>query len=241
MARPRQHSRARLQTAALALVDAHGLGGLSMRALATALGTGAMTLYHHVADRADLDVLVVEAVMAEAVWPRRRAADWTTDVRRIATAAWRAVRAHPHAIPLILTRRSRSPAALASAEALLDALARGGKSGRQLLYAFRAVSAYVMGFAQAELAGPLALDTGETPARVIRRIRALPRDRYPRLIALAGIAVGSDAEREFKHGLDILLAGLAGARATKRVGYDRPPARQRLLRKSSKARTRAGR
>lgn len=210
MARPHLHSRARLQAAALALVDAHGLAGLSMRALAAELGTGAMTLYGHVADRADLDVLVVEAVMAEAIWPRRRSADWKTDVRRIATAAWRAVRAHPNVIPLILTRRSRSPAALASAEAMLDALARGGHSGPQLLYAFRALSAFVMGFAQAELAGPLSAASGETPAVVIRRIRSLPRDRYPHLIALTRIAARSDAEREFRRGLDILLAGLGG-------------------------------
>jgi AcrR family transcriptional regulator len=210
MGRPAKFSRGQLQTAALALLDEQGLPGLSMRALAAALGTGPMTIYNHVAHRADLEVLVIEAVVAKARWPRRRTdGDWRRDVRAIATAMWRAVRAHPHAIPLLLTRRTRSPAALDVAEALLDALARGGRSGQRLLIAFRTVNAFVMGFAQAELAGPLAVEAGEAPAAVIRRMRALPTQRYPRLIEIATAAATSDAAREFRNGLDAVLAGLA--------------------------------
>ena len=206
MGRPAKFSRPQLQTAALALVDAHGVDGLSMRALAAALGTGPMTLYNHVHDRRDLDVLVVEAVMGEAHLPRRSSADWRADVRAIATAAWRAVRTHPNAIPLILTRRSQSPAVFAWSEALLGALARSGRSQHRLLVAFRAVTALVMGFAQAELAGPLSV---ESPRAIIARFRALPAGRYPRLIEIAGAARRSAAEREFRDGLTLLLAGLA--------------------------------
>lgn len=209
MGRPRKYSREQLQAAALALVDARGLAGLSMRALAAELGTGAMTIYNHVASREDLDVLVVEAVVAQGDWSLPGRGDWREDTRHIAAAMWRTVRAHPHAIPLILTRRSRSPAALAVAETLIEALSRSGRSGQRLLIAFRAVSAFVMGFAQAELAGPLAVEAGEAVGVVIRRIRALPRRQYRHLIEVAGAAANSDAESEFHAGLDLLLAGLA--------------------------------
>jgi AcrR family transcriptional regulator len=177
-----------------------------MRALAASLGTGAMTIYNHVSDREHLDVLVVEAVMAEADWPRAPHADWREDVHAIATAAWRSVRAHPAAIPLILTRRSRSPAVLELSESLLAALARSGRSGRQLLVAFRAVTAFVMGFAQAELAGPLSV---EPPQKIIARFRALSAARYPRLIEIATAAASSDVADEFRTGLELLLAGLS--------------------------------
>ena len=207
--RPAKFSRAHLQAAALALVDGHGLGALTMRALARKVGTGPMTLYNHVANRADLEVLVVEAVFAEVDWSHGRHADWRADVQAIAGAVRRVIRAHPHTIPLILTRRSRSPAVAAFAEALLDALARSGRSAEELLIAFRAVSAFVTGFAQAELAGPLAREAGEAPAAVIKRFRALPRDRYPRLTEIADAAMTSVAEIEFRRGLDLLLAGLA--------------------------------
>jgi AcrR family transcriptional regulator len=231
MGRPARYSRQQLQAAALSIVDARGLAGLSMRSLAAALGTGPMTLYHHVADRADLEVLVAEAVLAGAPRRRRRRQGWRGEARDVATAMWRAVRAHPHAIPLILTRRSRSLATLDVAEELLAALARSGRRGQRLLVAFRAVTAFVMGFAQAELAGPLAHEAGEPPEAVIGRIRALPKSRYPRLVEIAGAARRSRAEREFRAGLDALLAGLGSARppaqrvATPRAGRSKMPAR----------------
>ncbi len=210
MGRPAKISREQLQTAALALVDEHGLAGLSMRSLAAALGTGAMTLYNHVADRAELDALVIDAVMSEARWAPEPHEDWREEVRAVATAIWRSVRAHPHVVPLILTRRSRSRAMADLSEALLRGLARSGRSGERLLIAFRAVSGFIAGLAQAELAGPLSLQAGEQPQEVIDRFRALPADRYPNLIEIANAAATSDAEEEFRCGLDIILSGLSG-------------------------------
>jgi AcrR family transcriptional regulator len=209
MGRRAKFSREQLKAAALAIVDAHGLAGLSMRTLAAALGTGPMTIYNHVRDRADLDVLVVEAVLAGMRRPRARRDDWRGEARDVATAMWRAVRAHPHAIPLILTRRSRSTEALDVAESLLTALARSGRSGQALLVAFRAVTAFTMGFAQVELTSPFAVAAGEAPRTVIGRIRALPAARYPRLIEMAGAALTSKSEREFRAGLDALLASIS--------------------------------
>lgn len=211
MGRPPKFSRDQVQAAALALVDAQGLGGLSMRALASALGTGAMTLYNHAAHREDLETLVVEAVIAEAHWKRHQHPDWRMGVHGIAAALWQAIRSHPHALPLILTRRSRSPAVLEVAEALLGALSRSGLSGQGLLVAFRAVTAFVMGFSQAELASPLALQAGESAELTISRFQALPPDRYPCLIEIARAAITSHAETEFHAGLDALLTGLASS------------------------------
>jgi AcrR family transcriptional regulator len=209
MGRPAKFSREQLQAVALEIVDAQGLGGLSMRSLATRLGTGPMTLYNHIADRADLDVLVVDGVMAKAELPREPVDDWREELEAVATAVWIAVRAHPEAIPLILTRRSRSAAVLDVAEALLGALARGGRSGVDLLIAFRAVSAFIVGFAQAELAGPLAAAADEAAAAVIARVRALSLDRYPHLIDIAGVAQDSSPQTEFRAALRELIAGFA--------------------------------
>jgi AcrR family transcriptional regulator len=211
MGRPAKLSRERLQQAALALVDEHGLGALTMRALAAAVGTAPMTLYNHVTGRGDLEVLVVDAVLARAAWHDGPQDDWRDAVRVVATALWRAVRAHPHVVPLIPVCRSRSTALLEPSEALLEALARSGRSGADLLAAFRTVIGFVLGFAQAELASPLARAAGEDPALVVERFRALPRFRYPRLVEIAEAAVTSDAEREFQGALEVIVTGLAAA------------------------------
>ena len=197
-------TRVQLQGAALALVDEQGLAALSMRTLAGALGTGPMTLYNYVKDRDDLDALVVEAVLAEISRPRSRG-DWQHDVRAIVEATWRTVRRHPNVIPLILTRRTLHETTLDWAEGLLDALARSGRSGTELLIAFRTVSGFVMGLAQAQLAGPLSTATDLDVARA----QALPPERYPRLIEIAKAATKLGADREFRAGLDIVMAGLS--------------------------------
>ena len=202
-------TRAQLQTAALALADRDGLSALSMRTLAATLGTGPMTLYNYVRGRGDLDALVVEAVMAEVKLPRD-SDEWQRDVRAIVEATWRTVRRHPNVIPLVLTRRTLHETTLDWAEALLRALARSGRSGVDLLVAFRTVSGFVMGFAQAQLSDPL------TPGEVqqgdhqdVARAQALPADRFPRLIEIAGAAAKLGADKEFRAGLDIVMAGLA--------------------------------
>jgi AcrR family transcriptional regulator len=208
MGRPAKFTHEQLQQAAVALVDEHGLAGLTMRALAARLGTGAMTLYNYVSRREELEVLVVEAVIGELRWTPEADLAWEEELEAIAVVLWRSIRIHPNVIPLILTRRSRSPAVFEVTEALLSALARSGCTGTRLLVAFRAVSALVMGAAQAELAGPLALQAGESASETIARFQALPPDRFPRLIEIATAATVSDAETEFRASLALLVNGL---------------------------------
>ncbi len=224
-AKPR-FTRAQLQAAALTLVDGQGLAALSMRTLAAALGTGPMTLYNYVHDRDALDALVVDAVMSEVRLPRPRA-DWQQDVRAIAEAMWRAARNHPNVVPLILTRRSLHEATLEPAEALLQALARGGRSGAALLVAFRTVSGFVAGFAQAQLAGPLASGRDIAADPAVTRIQAMPPERFPRLIEIAHAASRMGAEQEFRTGLAIIMAGLV-AQASEPLPAGRQRARSRI-------------
>lgn len=207
MPAPRKFTREQLQAAALELVDEQGLAGLTMRNLAAGLGTGPMTIYNYVDGREGLEELVSEAVMGETRWAETPG-DWPAQVVSVAEGMWRAVRAHPHAIPLILTQRSSDIATLAPAEALLRALARSGRSGVELLVAFRVVSGFVTGFAQAELTSPFAARAGADRAAVAGRVAALPIDRFPKLIEIAEAAVTGDPGTEFRAGLEIVLAGL---------------------------------
>ena len=156
-----------------------GCAGLSMRALAAALGTGTDDdLQPRRASRRSRGAGDRGGGGARRDWPRRRVG------RRLArrasarspTAIWRAVRAHPQAIPL---HPHPAQPFVGGARCRRGAARRPGTqrpSGADLLIAFRTVNALVMGFAQAEFAGPLSRDRGRAsrPA-VIRRFRALPK------------------------------------------------------------------
>jgi AcrR family transcriptional regulator len=190
--------------AALRIVDEQGLAALSMRSLAGALGTGPMTVYNYVADKTALEELVVAAVVAEITLPAPTD-DWRRDVQAIAVAIWEGVRAHPAAVPLVLTRRLSAPTGFAIVDALVAALGRGGLTGTGLLAAFHGLLGFVIGAAQTELAGPL---TGSA-AEAAGRIGAAAGAEHPHIAALAQVAITTPVQQDFTTGLAMLIDGIA--------------------------------
>src|SRR3954464_11036859 len=201
-----------IAAAALSIVDTAGLSGLSMRALAAALGTGPMTVYNYVPGKEGLEELVVTAIVDGLQVPEPTG-DWVDDVYAVADAMWRDIRAHPAAIPLVLTRRTTSATGFAAADALIAALGRGGLKDSDRLAAFHAVLAFVVGAAQAELAGPLTRgrDAGDAAAR----IGSVAGSTYPNVEGLSHVARTVSVEEDFDLGLRMLLDGIA-ARGVKR-------------------------
>lgn len=202
-------TRAAIQEKALAIVDQEGLSALTMRSLAQALGTGPMTLYNYVADKSRLEELVVDAVVAGISVPEPTG-DWEVDVAAIARAVWRAVRDHPAAIPLVLTRRSSSTAAYGPAEALIAALDGAGLPEAELLAAFRAVLAFVMGLAQVELTTQL--EQADSAPDGTTEIHRLARADHPNIARMALVRRESSPDADFEQGLALLLRGIGSAR-----------------------------
>jgi AcrR family transcriptional regulator len=227
MPAPAKFTRQQLQMAALRIVDEDGLPALTMRALAAVLGTGAMTIYNYFHNRDELEALLVEAVMSEVNLPAISAEDWRVDVRNVLTPVWRAIRAHPNVVPLILTRRTTHELTLEIGERLLGALASSGRSGGALLAAFRTLNAFVMGLAQSQLAASPATQgaAGASEDPHVLRAQMLPAHRFPRLREVAKAAAQTNSDREFHAGLDIILAGLA-AKPTPPSRKRRGPARR---------------
>ncbi|BBY82571.1 TetR/AcrR family transcriptional regulator C-terminal domain-containing protein [Mycolicibacterium pulveris] len=195
-----------IAAAALSIVDDAGVSALSMRALAAVLGTGPMTVYNYVRDKAELEELVVAAVVAEMAVPEPTA-DWLEDVHALAEAMWRGIRAHPAAIPLVLTRRTLSATGFAVADALIGALKRGGLKDSDRLAAFHAVLAFVVGAVQAELTGPLT--RGGDASEAAARIGAVAGAEYPHIAELSQVAMRTTIDDDFDRGLRMLLDGIA--------------------------------
>ena len=194
-----------IAAAALRIVDDAGVAALSMRSLAAALGTGPMTLYNYVADKEGLEELVVAAIVADVRLPQPTD-DWQRDAHAIASAMWQGIRAHPAAIPLVLTRRMSSSTGFAAADALIAALARAGLDDRDRLAAFHALLGLVTGAAQSDRAGPLAA----------ARIGSVAGADFPNVEALSTVAVETSVKDDFDRGLRMLLDGIAARRRTRR-------------------------
>jgi AcrR family transcriptional regulator len=79
---------------ALAIADADGVEAVSMRRVATELGVGTMTLYHHVADKDELLDLMSDAVAGELVVPGELPGHWREALRAIAHQTFDAFMRH---------------------------------------------------------------------------------------------------------------------------------------------------
>ena len=105
----------RIAAAALALVDQHGLKGFSMRGVARALGVTPMALYHHVRNKEELAVLVVNAANAE-IPCFEPSEDWREGMWRMASAVRQLMLAHPRVAELRRAYRIWSPEVLEGTE-----------------------------------------------------------------------------------------------------------------------------
>lgn len=104
----------------LALADARGASGLTMRAVAEELGVTPMSLYHHVADKSALVALVVDRAITESAMPGRTGTGWQDDL--CALGQWMRIRLAAHPATSQLRRRYRvwSPAIFAIGERWLE-------------------------------------------------------------------------------------------------------------------------
>ena len=131
-------------TEALALVDAEGMDALTVRALATRLGTGSSTLYRHVASRDELLVLLVDAVLGEVRLPdpelpgRVRVEQLSGELRRV-------LRSHPHVVPALSGSPIQGPNAMRASACGLDNLLAAGQPPERARTAYLALLDYVLG------------------------------------------------------------------------------------------------
>ena len=90
-------------TAALEIIDRDGTDALSMRRLARALNRDPMILYRHAPNKAALLDGVAETVLAQ-LHVDSADPDWAGQLRDVARRYRALALAHPHVVPLIVTR-----------------------------------------------------------------------------------------------------------------------------------------
>lgn len=111
--------------AAMTVADAEGLGGLSMRRIATDLGIPTMSLYQHVRGREELLTRMLDAVYASAPLPDPLPDGWRARAEVCARTMWGAFQRHPWAAHVMsMTRPQVLPHGVPHTEALLAAFDR---------------------------------------------------------------------------------------------------------------------
>ncbi len=205
-------SRDRILGAALELADESGIDSLTMRKLAQALGVEAMSLYNHVADKADIVEGIVDRVFGMIELPASPV-DWETAIRTCALSAHDAFIRHPWACALVLSpgRIPTAPNARFSyMEWLLARLRQAGFPPDLTYHAYHALDSHILGFTMWEL-GHSALPTQDLGHLAATVLQALPVEEFPYLmehIEQHVDGLGHDGVSEFEYGLDLILDGL---------------------------------
>jgi AcrR family transcriptional regulator len=204
-------SKERVLEAAVALAARDGIDSLSMRKVAEELGAGAMSLYHHVANKEELLDGMVDIVFGEIELPPTDV-DWKTAMRTRALSTREALARHRWAVGLMEGRTNHGPANLRLHNAVLGCLREAGFSLELTVHAYSVLDAYIYGFAlqETDMSPETADDFAAEAQRQMEEYAALLAD-YPYLVEVVGGYVaksGYDYAAEFLFGLDLILEGL---------------------------------
>lgn len=145
-------SRDAILATALDLVRRDGFDALTLRALAAALGVGAMSLYTYFRGRDELVAALLGELIETIPSPPGAAdqPDWRDDLRSLAHAHRDLLRRYPSAIPYFLSTPIAGQKAARFGEDALSALHRGGYSGEAAVGVFFALMALNYGFVSFE-------------------------------------------------------------------------------------------
>lgn len=183
---------ARIHEVALALADANGLDGLSMRRLAAALRVDPMSIYHHVPDKQALLQGVFQRVLEELPVPRAGGAPWQQVLRRLAKRFYAVARRHPFVMPALLASPWATPREREIQAAIDRVLAQAGFEAQDRLRIGRAIHVFASGLAGVAAHGP-----GGRPL-------------YSPGAVASGRSRGAGAATDPDHGfgIDLMIAGI---------------------------------
>ena len=201
-------TRERIVTTALAIVDTEGEKALSMRRLGTELGVDPMAVYYHVPNKDALLDAIVEAVMSDIDLGVDDPHAPAEERILCAARAYRdAMLAHANALPIVLSRGPRTPAAMRPVELLIGILRDAGLPPNQAMAGMNAIAATVRG-----TVAMVADDSGDPPSA--EELEALaetfPPEEFPHLREAA--MCGADfLGTDFDFGVRALARGLVGS------------------------------
>ncbi|TDD64757.1 TetR/AcrR family transcriptional regulator [Actinomadura rubrisoli] len=206
--RPPRISREEIVEAARRLVDEEGVAKLTMRRLATQVGSTPMALYHHVRDKEELLVLLLDDYAARTLRRPDLPADPRERVIVVAAAIREALAGCPWIVEVLTADDLMSESALWFNENIVDGLIECGLTPEQAVHAYRAIWYYTAGEMLVRAASARRRARDDRPTYRDRVFAALDPAALPRLSALGTRWAPLTAEDTYLDGLRALVDGL---------------------------------
>jgi AcrR family transcriptional regulator len=232
--------------AAIAVADAHGMAGLSMRAVGERLGRTGMALYTYVPGKSELLDLMYDRIHGELPSRYDCSAGWRPALLSWAEDLWEFYLRHPWVLQVSHARPVLGPNEYAVLEALVEILSHSGLGPRLLrrvvwaLFAIARDTARTVSEARQAAAATGVSDEDWWYARSARLTEVAPgfAERFPMVTRLehAGAFrmdddsvpyLEQEATETFEGGLAVLFDGIEAA-VRRTTGRSEPPVLQML-------------
>jgi AcrR family transcriptional regulator len=210
-------SREAIVAAALEVSDSSaGLDAVTVRSLATKLGTGTMTLYGYFRSKDEILDAMADHVMSGIELPAVEDETPEQALRAVATAFVDLMTEHPSVSWLLSSRVTRSHASLKAAmEDVLARLINAGIPPETAVRCYGLTIQFALGFAAYQAPRQWGAASGEEGAELRRQQvhywAGLPATEFPLVVELAPQLAQLPTESQFEWGVDVLVQVLSRA------------------------------
>jgi len=209
----RSLSREAIVEAALSVLRVEGMDAVSMRRIASELGTGPASLYAHVASKDELLDLLYDEVVGDVPLVEPDPARWREQVTQLWIDSRAALVRAGDIARHSLGRVPMGPNALRLSELMMTLMRAGGVPDQAVAWSIDVIGMFVTASAVEDAVTAALARAGRDPAeyyaQVGRYFATLPADTFPTTGALLPMLITGGDDERFRFGLDLLVGGLA--------------------------------
>jgi AcrR family transcriptional regulator len=195
--------------AAVGVMQAEGLDGVTMRRLAQELDTGAASLYVYVRNTAELHAAMLEQLLGQVdLSPVMAAGDWRDRLIEILLSYTGILFGQPGLAQSVLVTRPSGPAYLGLAEGILALLSAGGVPPARAAWAVDILLHFATSTAAEQGTRHRAAGTDEEEDALAAALLDAPAGTFPHIAALGDELMSGDGPDRLAWGFGVLINGI---------------------------------
>ncbi len=199
-------SRDVIVSTALQILERDGYSGLSLRRVATALDTGAASLYVYVANLEELHALMLDQALGVVQASEVHGSSWRERLKGLLRAYLKVLDERQGLAQIALSMISAGPNSLRIWEMLLGLLQEGGVDDAKAAWGLDLLILYVTAIAAEQ---SLRRDRDQSLDRV-KKVLSPSGEQFPRLLGLKEALLSGDGAARNEWALDVIIDGIAG-------------------------------
>ena len=202
-------SRDVIVSTALDILERDGLAGLSLRRVATALETGAASLYVYLSNLDELHALMLDRALAAVELPKTRRLPWRDRLKTFLLSYLHVLYERPGLAQLALSTIASGPNSLRIWERLLGLLKEGGVEDVKAAWGVDLLTLYVTAIAAEQ---SIRRASGQGLGRVETALSAISAVELPLVFAAKEALLSGGGDTRGAWALDVIIDGIVGGR-----------------------------